>query len=394
MLNSNHFNPEAEKAIIRELLDCHFFKISAINKRLANLPSGFHEARVEYICEILDGLLFPKRTQKFFGTFRNLDVFLTATGKRAHFIHTFEVFVLGFILISKIWHTSRKRNECFQGRSAKYIFNTWLLASSTHDLGRPLEISTKIARRLAELYKQYNLISTAEQFENVANINLAEKEISLTRAEINGSEVDIKQHIVSSISSVLAIEEDEALGLVDKMISTNNHGYMSAAILCQIWLKKLGDLTGIRDNIRLKEKYKYFSKSLFESMGAVSVHALDKTDDSLVGNIAIDNNPFAFILFIADNLQDWERPSVSDQKWPIYYLGDFAVVDDEKISLSYIAKYENWDDETKERIKEAFQNKINTIKSIMPSSPKIGFQIQLTLATDIMHYKKTETFVF
>lgn len=401
MLSDNTFSPQAEINIIEGILDCPFLRKTKVRKRLALLPNADREQRIRNICEIFDYLMDPREELKFFEFFKQLDYYLTASGKRAHFVHTFEVYLIGLRLIREIIQDRSWRTQIFGTSSLRFVFNCWLITCASHDLGRPLEEASKIALKLSELYEKYNFDKTSEAFKAVSAADLVGKELALTKYKLDaeGPEIDIEEILGSCLGNTLGIDRAQGIEIARRMREAGNHGYISGAILLRNWtgrIKKISRVGRIRNRKReevankpyitslmnIEEKCPNYWKMIVLSLGGVLAHSIDKLGDpDLVSKIKLETNPYAFILFLVDNLQDWDRPAISDENWPFYYLADFNV-HDKAMYLKYVARHETWDDDVKTRCLTALHNKKLLLTALTNITNVLGYQVGIQFTSD------------
>ncbi|MCK5158159.1 MAG: hypothetical protein KAR08_03315, partial [Candidatus Heimdallarchaeota archaeon] len=322
----------AEIGLIENLLELKHFKKPQIQRRLAVYPYESYAKKNELICELMK-LLWPEQVKiDLFSIYKDFDYFMTATGRKGHFIHQFEVFLLGLNLLLVLW--KKKPNlSIFKAKSKEELINIWLITATTHDCGYPLQIAPDIVNDLSNLCMKLNLKYLSDRFDSIKFKDLLKKEHELKGLVIRNKSQDeiISEYISIEIlmkiilKSNLKLSSDEIQKLIDKFVDDANHGYVSSIILCNILLDVV--INDLSDPNKFKDDW-LFNKLNFIA-GAISLHSLDIKDRKYIRKISFEDNPYAYILFLIDNIQDWSRAIVPNTKYAEYQLKDFNISDNE-----------------------------------------------------------------
>jgi hypothetical protein len=363
----------AEKELIAGILDIPFFMPSSVTRRLATYVYSTTEEKQVLICELMDYLWSSILKIGIFPVFKEFDGFMAASGKRTHFIHQFEVFLLGLYIIKLL----RERHVSFApDLSLDVIYNIWLMTATAHDLGRPLEVSSVITDRLSSLYGKLGMHSLERKFSSFPKKKLLLDEQELLRIEIGctdrytSSVCNVSNVMCEAIASALGIAPSEALDIENTLREEDNHGWVSAAILFKSAIESMGSTRG--SSIETWDML----PSLRKAMGAIAVHNLHKSEKKeYVSKIGLSENPFAFLLFFTDSIQDWSRSS-SDESWPVYSLKSLSVIDD-KLCLKYILDHDRWTAGMHKKALEGLEEKCVFLNKLKGPEPGIHLTVQI-----------------
>lgn len=369
---------EAEKNIIRNLLDFKFFAAHPQTQRQVALYPFIDAAKKnDLICKLMD--VFWNDIPTPFKAFKDLDVFVSISKKRGHFTHQFEVFLLGLNLIRNLILKGRCKTT-FKHNDLKYIFITWLMSATAHDFGRPIEVAADISNTLSDLYSNMKMKRLSKRYRRKDDNKLLSDEDALLKINLTSTSktgtlkvLNIDSVIAESIKETLGISEAESLKIQDTLKKEDNHGYVSAIILCNILIEfwcKDSTYTAIRK----KKKF----KALKLAIGAIASHALSKSSvNKYVENISFNLNPYAYILFLMDNIQDWSRPVSHNDNWPTYTLNDFEF-ENNIFKLSYFLKHDKWKDKISNNVKKSIEEK--NILLNLPENPKPELGITVSVS--------------
>lgn len=184
---STSFSEQAEKKLIGNLFEMEYFKAPYISRRLATYPMAPEEERDLIILEIMQSLWSRDRNNtETFSIFKDFESVFKILGKRGHFIHQFEVFLLGCHLFEMLWeHDTKKMREFFTNHSNG--FYSWLHTSTVHDFGYPLQEANKIAAKFSELYKKLNMETVSQNYSSIYQENWIKKEQNLLNIKVYNS---------------------------------------------------------------------------------------------------------------------------------------------------------------------------------------------------------------
>jgi hypothetical protein len=306
--------------------------------------------KIKAITKIMTLLWGDGKSAQLLDFFAKFERFLLAIGKRDHFIHQFEVFLLGWFII----HALVKKGFCieeYMSFSSSVFLQTWLMTAMSHDLGFPLQEEPEIIKVLKELHESLGTKEIATHY--------AELEKKLSLIGENGREILMKDllpekgspiahQIIAGIKMTTDINQADYEPLWDELIkSPKNHGVISALILGR-------ELSGYFVPDGNFEDHDNFELNRFRLiLAAIALHHLkeeSKRSEKAIKNISFTGNPFAYLLYIADNLQEWGRDLGGWTNAPETSLINFEY-DYSKITLTFYLFHENWgQDDTEENI--------------------------------------------
>jgi hypothetical protein len=224
---------------------------------------------------------------------------------RDHFMHSFNVFLLGYYIINKIYSVKPNLNYFgrdiiienadpdFLRRNQRDANLTWMLASTFHDVAYPIQDTESWLNNLFQ-----NFLGADPKFSlNIKEIIppiYADFMYLLSRYQKHG-----KQNALGFTDQILEIDwlchNELGSGLMEK-----NHGVLGALMLCH--------RMAIREKFLQKSEPLDFLFNHLPACHAISLHALDSI------SVTFDKHPFAYLLILCDELQDWCRPSNNDNK--------------------------------------------------------------------------------
>ncbi len=354
---------DAEKVLIRKLLQQTYFNDVRVQRLLAyypNLPLKDKDRAIS---------LFMRRLwsdTKFFEAFRAFDFLLAVAGKRGHFVHQFEVFLFGINIILMAQEKGCDLTKVFKFDEIDQVFDTWLFASSVHDFGYPIEAVNKIVKEIGKLYNTFGFKNIQDRFQSVKAENL-----------VKSCNANVGDKVILAIEESLGITSVEAISLVDKLVAVDDHGYASSMFICRM----------IKNKIRKEKSLPHYEKSLKYAMGAVSLHSLKLSNEpqkdfrEYIGKISFEKNPYAFLLFLVDNLQDNNRFVYPKDSWPNYSLHKLSI-NKHEITISYNVKHPDWKKKAKTAFTSYVTEKREMLDLISPGSTPLGITVRLQYIVD------------
>jgi hypothetical protein len=374
------YSKAAEKKIIDCLLREHTFRNTETHRLLATYPNAPNPDKNKIIIQLMR-LIWGN--EQHFNTFSAFDHLLSIP-KRGHFIHQFEVFLLGMNIILCAINKGCDSKKYFGFESINEITYCWLFTSAAHDFGYPIESFEKIIEKLSELYADFEFNELSKRLNEIKIINAVAIEPEFSKILLPSGEAiqDIGSIVFREIQrSLNIIESDQNLEkLQERLVKENNHGYVSAILLFKSVMRLL------KENKSNNDEWMY--EALNRAISAVALHSLkiDKdTDDSyFIKKISFQHNPYAFLLFLVDNVQDWNRSSFPDasEKWAEYFLDHFSS-DASKIELRYSITHERWEDIDLETVRNFLGYKKKMLEMIIPHPEEMKIQIQIHFQTNL-----------
>ena len=143
----------AEEKLIAPLIDYYGRDNPIVQRLLASYPGTSFYNKTAAISGLVKHLFqdFPAM-HDLYVVFALQEKFLKAVGKRDHFTHQFEVFLLGWNIFQLYDRHQVLEFTPLKGISFREVSHLWMLTALGHDLGMPVtEIST-ILQGIGELY--------------------------------------------------------------------------------------------------------------------------------------------------------------------------------------------------------------------------------------------------
>jgi|GEM_PF-4162085 len=356
-LQTISFSQKAELYLINILLNNVIDQYDLQTRRELSLYPGLNiQDKIKTIISLSDKLTKEHPCTLKLQSFESFERFLRAAGKRDHFVHQFEVFLLGWALLDHYFSLINDRNDL------KDKFHWWLITSLSHDIGYPIKSSYEIISQLAKLYDNPNTTKLSEAFskykDDIKAIVYAKDEYVI---DAKNDTVDI---INKSLQDLFQNFEDTD-DLVNKLKCNLDHGYNSALLLF--------------DNLidSAKEQELIQNQLATWTSGAIAIHNLcHKKCGKFVEKINIEMNPFAYILYITDCLQEWERPANIDDDYPQFILDDFYISRENNVKIKFILKHKNWNDEIVQSQMKYIKDKECKINTLNTSNQPFKIDIE------------------
>ncbi|RJO59865.1 hypothetical protein C4544_07560 [candidate division WS5 bacterium] len=377
------FTEIAEGKLIENILHLEAFSSSSVRRQLCFYPVAIESEKDKIVTDILDELWKIKKGKSrkksngspLFSVFRDFDSVFTILENKGHFIHSFEVFLLGLNIINVLIQNSG--GDIFNSRInfSKHIYYSWLLTSSAHDFGYPLEVASELTKKFSLLYKKIYMKDISNQFSDLS------KNITLDSSLLNVQGIDIEEFILDGIRlSIIGNNKD--VKKIHNVLSEKdnkgryNHGYISALILCRTYIQYLSDL-----KILDKKNDAWRVDILKMAAAGIALHAIPKAHISLIKHLSFNLNPLAYLLYLVDNLQDWHRSLRPSKIFPSYSLHNFTSQSN-TIHLSYSLYHKSWPDSTIKDTINYLKEKASIIKLPQKPTPSSNFKIVADFLTN------------
>lgn len=384
------YSRNAEIKILDLLLNEPFFlKRTTLHRNLAWYPNASFFDKNKIIATVMELVWGGTDT---FETFRAFDHFLSVS-KRGHYVHQFEVFLLGMniILLAK----GKGKLGAFGFEDIEQVIYAWLFTASAHDFGYPVESVDKVVGKLAKLYDDFGLKSLSSRLNDLQIKNIIEGEPEFNRLVISQNSEgdptfdinDIGEIVYKEVVSSLVLsdgEENCVRELQERLIKESNHGYVSGIMLFRTVIHFMVKNVDVAD---IKSSWMF--SALKKAIAAVTLHSLaidDKKDDSFyIRRISFDKNQFSYLLYIIDNIQDWGRSIFPDvqEKWAEYHLNDYRVIDGNTLELDYKISHEHWDEKSSEQVKSFLLCKKKMLSLPRPASARLDLKIKVLFTTNL-----------
>ncbi len=279
----------------------------------------------------------------FLEEMRSFEPLLKELGLRDHFIHSFNVFLLGYYIINKINRSTDQVGYYF-GTSENTSNLIWLLASTFHDVAYAVEKTDDWLNKF---------------FNNFLGVN---PHFSLSISEVlTPVHADImrmlSQYHKSSTPNIFDFSFDKMdwyyYNKLGEELAGKNHGVISALMLCHRMAIKEGFLckppkTAKRDRVRNRNQWDFLDH--LRASHAISLHHISSIP------VEFHRHPFAFVLILCDEIQDWGRGEMDKQRDFISLEKiDFQITNIPEINLKI-----NASDERIKELKETLLMRLET----------------------------------
>lgn len=222
---------------------------------------------------------------------------------RDHYVHQFQVFLLGSLIIDGLIEKKKIRKK-----EIKNFSTAWMLAASYHDFSYPIQ-------KHDEYFSFF--------FEQILGVDKSFTVLELKNKYIEDKFSAYIEHILSAINPCLNIEEIQEPDGTEKLnkmrkffyynvIHEKNHALLSALGL----FKKLENKTDFK-NILLPAAVAIalHDDHIWQPLNGLKVEDSDDYDLAIeevrqicpLKEISFEDQPLAFLLILCDNLQDWGR---------------------------------------------------------------------------------------
>lgn len=298
---------------------------------------------------------------------------------RDHYIHQFQVFLLGIYIIDKFYDTFSKK--------LKKPEISWLIAASFHDIAYPVQLYNDWCEKFFK--KVFNIDKSPGTLELKSNF------VDQSFLSCMGYLIDslCMFHLNKELKSNWLGEENDLIQFFYKEITTaKNHGILSSISL----LKMISPLDR-KDKGRIEKKIEKTLKMTFQdalqkifvrSVLAITLHEKEiwsvlkegRKKDKLpviLPCLKFENDPLSFLLIFCDSVQDWGRPSKFQEKEEVeerkrFYLKKFICVPEEVKITIWTPNYTKG-----EKFFQKKQDELRELQCFLQQTPTIKFTICL-----------------
>ena len=238
---------------------------------------------------------------------------------RDHYLHQFQVFLLGLYFIDKLYHNFTEKY--------KKPEISWLIISSFHDMAYPVQ-----------LYDDWS----GEFFKKIFDVTKDIAHIELKSKFVEESFMNCTNSLIASLCSVFGKEELKGDWLAEKnklvqffykeITEAKNHCILSSISLLKMIPKyKTKIMKTIKSNGDRKKFQDIFNNIFMPSALAIALHDakiwLKLKKDGNLPILKFEDDPLSFLLIFCDNIQEWGRPlqlQINDEgkRWKRFYLKD------------------------------------------------------------------------
>lgn len=335
-----NLSEEAERQLINNIISESYFATPKVQRLLASYVSAEPFEKDEIILKLMKTYWDIPVAAGLFKTFRDFDVAFSLLGKKGHFIHQFEVFLLGTNIILQIINARPDSPILDHFANKEQLLYTWLLTSTAHDLGYSFQVAHKLCAHLSGMYDALRMKNLAEEFRQITKRSKKALGPDLLNTEISAkggkkTNFSFEEFLIDGIATSLSIGAGEASRLMKLLKGKNDHGYISAILLCKNYLGCIEDT-----ELTNKPGEEWRMDCLHLAATAISLHTLKTKQEEYIRQFN-SSNPIAILLFIVDNLQEWQRMLRPHALYPAYNLYEFNIVE-KYICFKYILTHEKW----------------------------------------------------
>ena len=335
---------KAREQLIKPLLDLLYYgdKKELVLWELSSYPHRNTAKKIKII-ENLAGIILPEiELSNLLKVLRDFGNYHISVGRREHFIHQFEVFLLGWAVIRTI--AQEKDYKILFDMSDREVFKLWMMIALVHDLGQLLQQHPKIINKLATLYQRLGADSIAKKYKDILKGSITETEpiqniLNDLHEKCGNNNYEL---LIQGVAHSVNKTKDEAKGILEILKKNLDHGYMSALIL--------------GGNVTFSNTSSFPTESMFkQALSAVALHNFHKYNSDIIEDLTFNNNPFAYFLFLIDNIQDWSRKIIQTPDWPTIFLQQF-ITKGKNIKLDIVLRHDTWPDKLVQDVKEDITN--------------------------------------
>jgi hypothetical protein len=335
-----------EPKLLDELRDLKAVKFDGLHEAIVDFVGEVRQAHDRPLCDhisltrrnvenIAKSLSLSKEIISYIAPLQSYQpVLFQLPEYREHFVHQFNVFLLGYVILNSLPAESFKlfENRCTGKQKDKAVFKVWFVVSLFHDTGYPLGKSGKWASDfLAQMFK----LEMDDKFPNIS-------ETLAVRLMRNGANDWIK-NLMQSLSKMISIGQDD-LRKVNKRLLSNFFNLDSEDLIASLLVIAAAE----KKDIPL-----WIAK---EAASSIILHEIKLWKDIGI-KIHLDYQPFAFLLQYCDAIQEYGRskggikPSTLDE-WKVNSIE--LDINEKTITatIKYSEKPSIWDDKVQPMIDE------------------------------------------
>jgi hypothetical protein len=207
---------------------------------------------------------------------------------RGHYVHQFDVYLLGYYLLNRILNTKCSAAERFK-ESTNPNF-TWLLAATFHDMGYPIE---QIDSWLSAFLKVFLKVDTTYpiEIERILTPVFFDYLRYISEMHYNLMTERIAPSGHSPVTDWAFHNE------LETALRKKNHGVISSVLLIHSFFT--------REKVTQSQNWFYetFPLEVLPACHAMALHSLES--NGMKASLA--KCPYAFLLQLCDTIQDWQR---------------------------------------------------------------------------------------
>ena len=290
MLLQNKIRSIKDSTIYTDIINEYFHNLVNIHE-----DEFYSESRIKLIIESFKKMWVKKHQKReTFLIFEDFSEFEKNLFKlpyyRGHFIHQYNVFLLGYFILSNL--LKNEEVKTIFRRNSDHPYFTWMLASTFHDMGYPIEKIEELISLYFDMFLKVKApfhiniedILTSNFFDYIDYIS--QFHYCLNRLQENVWQLDRNNR-----------KDYQFQNLLLNKLRKKDHGVISALLLLHTLLTK-EKLLNIENWINRDLPF-----WIMPACHAIILHTFSEKEIQ----IEFEKFPFAFLLSLCDELQDWGR---------------------------------------------------------------------------------------
>jgi len=277
---------------------------------------------------------------------------------RDHFLHQFQVFLLGLPIIERHWGIIVESYSKIFGKTADIRIDfSWLLAATFHDIGYLVQ---QFDEWLNNFFKEFLDVP-----ELPVNLDLGKLLLVRNFQEYLDKLTSLYQAIHKNkrkrrwmYDGPHTLDYEFRRMLTRKFIEERNHGVISSIVLLDLIerSKPAERIYNFKNTI--------FSQVVMPAALSIALHDQGMLLDENVGKINFSKDPLSFILIYCDTLQDWGRPTSPTSTALFEYAPSLSRFEVEDIKVCATLTYNKIKEISTEADKTTFDLKDEEIKKV------------------------------
>ncbi|MCK9445178.1 MAG: RyR domain-containing protein [Tissierellaceae bacterium] len=241
--------------------------------------------------------------------------------QRDHFVHSVNVFLLGLSIYSsnpnfqRTYKDYKKTDVTYQETTLKEMFfYEWGLASLCHDIGYPIEITSKQINKFSDIITRADITGMESRpYIDFHNFDAINGFINKSDEDRLDKPLDILSSFIGEFLNLDYTLLNKALYNFPELMKKGgfvDHGYYSAIILLK-WYAYLSEDENNKEVLM---------KSIISASSAILLHNYYKNglmrEPFNLGLLKASSHPLSYLLILCDELQDWNREAygIEDKK--------------------------------------------------------------------------------
>lgn len=326
-----------------------------------------------------------EKAEKLVDVARKFEKILDLVVSRRHFEHQFETFLLGHIVLDELKKLLPENDRTRILGEEDEMEMTWLMTSSLHDIGYPLQQGTQIMEELCQMYQEMGTELLGGAFKTVAHEICSISELETITIREQGAErrsVNVPREMGYLIEQGTGSDPTAVEKMINKKWGERDHGLIAAALL---WSAMVG-ANWVDPDVPSNGL-----SALRAASVAIALHSIGVGE--MPFGIQLERQPYAFLLHAMDEIQEWSRTCEGHREMqPDYNLGEINSIDtDGKKVIDLIFTPSDGGKGAKWRLIGQVARKRNSLANLIPMEvPKETDELEVHAHFEV-NSKETET---